>query len=244
MQFLKKINLKKKKAFLCLCILSPSVPVTDSVTKGCSGGYQPSCCQPGSALQPGSRSDRVCARGMPTARHAAKQKSNTYHSRSMGRCIGWATRAVSVSWFSEGVPKMTGTSTAKVVPDTGLIKNKTNSLHKTHTHPTHKTHLSPQCSQYRVHSVKHLLPESMCSICQLCSPFPLQVFVWYATPWASPDAHRGFQWKVHILLTDQILLVSTWLCFHWPYNPCLCVFVYISILAATKFVANQWGLDK
>lgn len=33
MQFLKKINLKKKKAFLCLCILSPSVPVTDSVTK-------------------------------------------------------------------------------------------------------------------------------------------------------------------------------------------------------------------
>lgn len=39
MQFLKKIHLKK--AFWCLCILSPSVPVTENVTHRGSQGYQP-----------------------------------------------------------------------------------------------------------------------------------------------------------------------------------------------------------
>lgn len=46
---------------MCLRILSPSVPLTESVTNGCSRGHQPSCRQPGSALQPGSCSDTAHA---------------------------------------------------------------------------------------------------------------------------------------------------------------------------------------
>lgn len=73
---------------------------------------------------------------MPTPQRGAKQKSKTYQSRSMGRCVGWAACAICMSWFSEGVQrKMTGSSAATIVPKTRLGKNKNHwSALDTHTH--------------------------------------------------------------------------------------------------------------